>query len=263
MNNIEERTVEKKRVCVITDNEFIFKEFKKLIVSLKYSFDFYYSESNLIFLNKYKNNDSIKPISLNRINDTFLRNYDVFFSLHCKQLFPKHMVENYRCINIHPGYNPYNRGWYPQVFGIINHLPVGVTIHEMDTELDHGDIIIQRQIEVYDYETSSDIYNRILELEIELLKENIKELVENLYEKHSMIEEGNINYKNDFDILCKIDLNRQGTFKDFLDYLRALTFEGYDNAYFYDNRGKKVFVSIKLKYEDSSKDTKKIYYEKD
>lgn len=63
---------------------------------------------------------------------------DIVFSLHCKQIFPQSLVEAVTCINVHPGYNPYNRGWYPQVFSIMNGLPAGVTIHKMDDKVDHG-----------------------------------------------------------------------------------------------------------------------------
>ena len=62
-----------------------------------------------------------------------------------------------------------------------------------------------------------------------------------------MVGEGNINYKEDFDRFCKINLNKEGTFGEFIDLLRATTFAKYDNAYFVDEEGNKVFVSINLK----------------
>ena len=68
-------------------------------------------------------------------------NYNLIISLHCKQIFPSNLVKSITCINIHPGYNPYNRGWFPQVFSIINSKPIGATIHVMDENIDHGPII--------------------------------------------------------------------------------------------------------------------------
>ena len=32
------------------------------------------------------------------------------------------------------------------LIGIMNHMPIGVTIHKMDTELDHGPILYQREL---------------------------------------------------------------------------------------------------------------------
>ena len=58
--------------------------------------------------------------------------------------------------------------------------------------------------------------------------------------------EGNINLKKDFNALCAIDLEKTMTLKEAIDYLRAMTFTGYKNAFFYDERGNKVYVEINL-----------------
>ena len=76
--------------------------------------------------------------------EIIIESYDLVISIHCKQLFPKKMIDNVRCFNVHPGYNPINRGWYPQVFAIINDLEVGATIHEITEDLDGGAIIARR-----------------------------------------------------------------------------------------------------------------------
>lgn len=235
------------RVCVITDNEFIFKKFVNLIYNSKHDFDFYYSSFNKIFVEKYKDSETFKPLCLKDMDERFFKMYDVFISLHSKQIFPDELVQNHRCINVHPGLNPYNRGWYPQVFSIINKLPVGVTIHEMDKELDHGPIICQKELVIKSYETSFDVYNRILSTEIEMIEEHLDEIIENRYKLYAMDNEGNVNYKEDFNRLCEIDLKKKGTFGEFIDLLRATTFDKYDNAFFVDEDGKKVFVSVNLK----------------
>ena len=236
-------------ICVITDNEFIYSRFSDMVKESADNYDFYYSSFNKAFLEKYEECDSFKPIRLKRMDDCFFCKYDLFMSLHCKQLFPDILVDNYRCINVHPGLNPYNRGWFPQVFSILNKKPVGVTIHEMDQELDHGSILFQEEVSVYSYDTSQDVYQRIQDKEIEMLREHLEEIVNKKYIAKKMVGEGNINYKEDFDRLCKINLNKEGTFGEFIDLLRATTFAKYDNAYFVDEDGNKVFVSINLKKE--------------
>lgn len=244
----------KMRICVLTDNEFIFEQFMKIIKERKmvHQFDFFYSSFNKNFSEKYKDSKVFFPIRLKNEDDIFFKQYDLFFSLHSKQLFPDKLVENYRCINVHPGLNPYNRGWFPQVFSILNKLPVGVTIHEMDKELDHGPIIVQKEVSILSHETSYDVYRKIQQLEIELLKEYLDELLQGGYKKILPTCEGNINLKNDFDKLCKIDLEKTATFGEFIDLLRATTFGKYDNAYFYNEQGEKVYVSIELKVDKGS-----------
>ena len=235
------------KVCVITDNSFIYEQFKIITNEKKDEYSFFYSENNKTFDSKYCYDTNFNPISLKKCDIEFFNQFDVYLSLHCKQLFPEVLVNNYRCINVHPGLNPYNRGWFPQVFSIINKLPVGVTVHEMDAQLDHGPIIYQEEIEVYDEDTSKDVYLRIQQLEIDLIRTHIDDLVTGSYTALRMNNEGNINFKSDFNKLCQIDMKQEGTFEEFYDLLRALTFAPYDNAFFINKNGEKVFVSIIIK----------------
>ena len=241
------------KVCIITDNLYIYENFMTLLNRKNlqnHSFDFYYSPWNKSLAEKFGENGVMRPIRLKEQGKEFFDSYDLFLSLHCKQLFPDEMVNNYLCINVHPGYNPYNRGWFPQVFGIMNKLPIGVTIHKMDAELDHGPILWQETLEMYDYETSKDIYDRILALEMRLMDEHLEDLLTGNYTLTPMAEEGNVNYKQDFDALCEIDRDRPATYGEVIDYLRAMTHAPYNNAYFVDADGKKVYVGITLKKED-------------
>jgi len=190
------------------------------------------------------------PIDLKseKVIDETLQNYDIVFSAHCKQIFPSRLVEGVRCVNVHPGYNPYNRGWYPQVFSIINKLPVGATIHEMDADIDHGAIIDQGEVVVCSYDTSYDVYEKVISLEKRLVLKNIDKILLNNYIRVFPKSEGNYNSVSDFKEMCQLDINHVGTLREHLDVLRALTFNGYKNAYYADGDGT-VYVSITLEYK--------------
>jgi methionyl-tRNA formyltransferase len=178
--------------------------------------------------------------------------YGLILSLHCKQIFPPALVQSVRCINFHPGYNPYNRGWYPHVFSMNNGLPAGLTIHEMDAQIDHGNIIYEEQIRIAPHEVSGEVYGRILAREIELLAEWLPRLIRHEYETFAPSGEGNYNGIRDFEALKRIDLSKTGTAGEFIDYLRSMTFEGYRNAYFEDPQtGKRCFVEIRITPEES------------
>lgn len=239
------------KVMILTDNEFIYNNFRELVRNKEYgdiNFDYFFSESNKAFKKKYVGSD-FKPINLKHKVNEVANNYHLIISLHCKQLFPEELVKVVRCINVHPGFNPYNRGWFPQVFSIINKFPAGVTIHEIDEQLDHGMIIVQKEIDILNWETSYDVYKKIQDAEIQLLKMHLRDILDNNYQAKIPLHEGNINLKKDFNALCEIDLNKTVTFRQAIDYLRAMSFEGYKNAYFYDESGKKVFVEINLEVE--------------
>ncbi|SEK39632.1 dTDP-4-amino-4,6-dideoxyglucose formyltransferase [Halomonas daqiaonensis] len=173
--------------------------------------------------------------------------FDIGFSCHCKQIFPKSLVEIIPCFNFHPGLNPYNRGWFPQVFSIINGMPVGATLHKMDSKIDHGPVIAQRAISINSWDTSKSVYERVLDAEFELFDIWIERLLTGDFEEIELNDEGNYNSISDFNDLCEIDLDRKVSLREAIDFFRAMSFEGYDNAYFYDEDGRKVFVSLSLK----------------
>jgi len=235
------------RICVLTDNAFIFEGFTRLLPRFpEHRFDFFYSPWNGAF----SPSESFRPLRLKEQGRDFYEQYDLFLSLHSKQLFPAELVENHFCVNVHPGLNPHNRGWFPQVFSILNGLPVGVTIHQMDAELDHGPILWQEALPIRAEDTSRDIYDRILAKEIEMLEQHLPDLLAGSYTPTPMEREGNINYKSDFDALCRIDRDEPATYGQVIDRLRALTHAPYENAYFLDDDGKKVYVGITLRKED-------------
>lgn len=240
-------------ICVITDHAFLHKAFREIIEEEFYSsihFDFFFSFSNTGFVEKCENK-SIQPICLAEQDESFFSAYDLFVSLHCNQVFPQRLVENHVCINLHPGYNPYNRGWFPHVFSMLNGLPIGVTIHRMDTELDHGPILYQEMITADVADTSHDVYVKLQDLEVSMLKKYLPDIVRGNYTEYPMETEGNINYKKDFQRICEIDMERPATYGEVISYLRAMTFPGFQNAFFRDDKGSKIYITIQLHRENS------------
>lgn len=237
-----------KKVLVITDNKYLLARFKDIVSRARMDgviFNYRYSVNN----KEIQRTDDFLPIDVNGDLEYILSNYELVVSLHCKQFFPAELVSKVRCVNIHPGYNPYNRGWFPQVFSIINKKILGVTIHEMDNRLDHGPIIVREKVPLYAWDTSQTAYERIIEKEAELLEKYLVRLVEADYRAKRISTNGNINHKKDYEVLCKLNLEETGTFGDFIDRLRALTHDGYKNCYFKDANGRKIYVSIKLEPE--------------
>lgn len=238
-------------ILIVTDNSLLLNNFKLVISNLKLlelgigEFHFAFSPKNDEFRELFHGDPRIVPLDIKNNVQFIVDNFDIVFSLHCKQLFPTELVNKVKCINVHPGLNPYNRGWYPQVFSIINGMPCGATIHEMDEFLDHGPVICQREVEVFSWDTSKTVYDRVLNVEIELLSLYLTDIILGKYETTSK-GQGNLNLKKDFVQLCEIDLNNVSTFRNHLNHLRALTHGEYSNAFFIDENGDKVFIKIEL-----------------
>jgi dTDP-4-amino-4,6-dideoxyglucose formyltransferase len=238
-------------VLVIIDNIFQYDKIKHIVEKNNKpntKFDFRHSPNksqiwdHLDFRNKEKS-----IIDVKKQVEFIIDNYELVISVHCFQFFPKKLVDSVRCINIHPGYNPINRGWYPQVFAIINDLPIGATIHEMDEKLDNGKIIAREFVEKHTWDTSLTLYNRVLDMEIQLFDKYFNGILDNKYESIEPENEGNIFLKSDFNELIELDLNKEGTFKDFYDTIRALSHGDYKNASFIDKKsGKQIYIKLDI-----------------
>ena len=178
--------------------------------------------------------------------DDIIKSYNLVISLHSLQLFPSILVDSVPCINIHPGFNPYNRGFYSQVFSILNSFPIGATIHVMDSGIDSGPIIDQVLLQESSCDTSYSIYRRIIAAEKRLIERNLERILDGTYVSVNSEVKGNYNSKKDFEELCELDLDSQGTLGEHIKLLRALTHPGFDNAFYYCNDGRKHFVSINI-----------------
>lgn len=237
------------KVLIICDHQMLYETVQNIITEPKYSSKFLFDFHSSI---KCEKSFALEMIDLqdDSIVNDIIKKYFLVLSLHSKQIFPKKLVDSIKCINLHPGYNPYNKGIFPHIHSIINKYPVGVTIHEMDTKIDNGNIIIQEELPIMSWDTSGSLYKKIFDLEIKLLKENLYNILNLDYQSHAPIELNSIpNTINDFKKLCHIDLNKLGSFAELIDLLRALTHEDYRNAYFYDENNQKIFVKIILDKE--------------
>lgn len=242
-----------KKILFVTDNGLLYSRIKHIISSdfsgLESVFEFRRSKSSSKKRLYTNGIESLEEIDVKTEYQSIIDHYDAIISLHCKQIFPPELVKNMLCINIHPGLNPYNRGWYPQVFAIINHVKLGATIHIMDEKVDHGPIIARKEVEIKSYYTSKEAYEKTLNAEIELFKENIQSIVDGTFTSFAPEFEGEYYSIEDFNKLCALDMNEKLTMGDAINKLRALNHGSYRNAYFYDEEGNKIYVKLDLSKE--------------
>jgi dTDP-4-amino-4,6-dideoxyglucose formyltransferase len=244
-----------KAILVVSDNEAIIKKFIEQLeaddrlVSGR-SFTFCCHPANGALRGEIIDSYKIQPINMKIETDKIINDYDLVISAHCKQIFPDKLVNSRKCINIHPGYNPFNRGWYPQVFSILNGKPLGATIHEIDEKLDHGMIIDRAQVKVEASDTSLSAYLKVQALEFELIENNLANILDGTYSTFAPEEEGNLNLKQDFNELQEINLDEKVTFQEAIDRFRALSHPPYKNLYFInESTGKKVWINLNLEEE--------------
>jgi methionyl-tRNA formyltransferase len=88
------------------------------------------------------------------------------------KILPKELIEipKYGCINVHPSMLPKYRGATPIQTAIMNgDKTTGVTIMHIVEKLDAGDIILQKEVDILEDETTGELWERLSVIGAELL----------------------------------------------------------------------------------------------
>lgn len=96
------------------------------------------------------------------------------------QILPKEILELPRlgCINVHASLLPKLRGGAPIHKAIIEgHKKTGITIMYMNSKMDEGDIISQKEIEILDNDTASSLHDKLSILGRDLLLETLPSII--------------------------------------------------------------------------------------
>jgi len=94
-------------------------------------------------------------------------------------IIPKWMIDlpKYGCINLHASLLPKYRGAAPIQWALIRGETVtGVTTMKIDPGLDTGDILLQREVEIRDEDTTETIFEKLGPLGAELMVETLRRL---------------------------------------------------------------------------------------
>jgi methionyl-tRNA formyltransferase len=177
-------------------------------------------------------------------------NPDLMISAGFKYIVPNDVLQipELGTVNLHHSYLPYNRGYNPDVWSIIEQTPAGVSIHYMTPEVDQGEIIDRREVETTPADTSKSLYERLEKHQVDIFKSNWEKIKNNSAEsiKQDKYEaEGTFHYKQDFIELWEINENESVKVGAFIDRLRALTHPPYNNAYF-KRDGEKYYIDIEI-----------------
>ena len=84
-------------------------------------------------------------------------------------LLPSKIVKNKKIINCHPGIIPSARGLDSFKWSIYNYIPLGITLHYINEEVDAGQIISIVRTPIYSGDSLMTLARRHYELEIDVL----------------------------------------------------------------------------------------------
>ena len=94
-------------------------------------------------------------------------------------ILPKSFLEipKLGCINVHPSMLPKYRGPAPIQWAVLNgESKTGVTIMYLNEQMDAGDIIMQKEVEIGEDETTGEVWDRLGDIGANLLLESVEKI---------------------------------------------------------------------------------------
>lgn len=129
-------------------------------------------------------------------------------------------------INLHPGYLPYNKGFYYYVWSVLDGTPAGVSLHRMAAEVDNGDIIAQARILVDPADDGESLYRKHEDESIRLFAGTWSSVLAGSYRVHRQRHGGTRHKLRETRGLLALDPHETMTALEFIDRLRVTTFRG-------------------------------------
>jgi len=175
-------------------------------------------------------------------------NLDYIFGIHFPYIIPKALLDIPKIgfLNLHPAYLPFNKGWHTPSWAILDKTPYGATLHFMAEELDKGDIIHQKQMDVLPQDTANSLYQRVLKLEEEVFYEAFENLITLNPKRTAQVDEGTAHNKRDLHNIQEIDLSINQKPEILIDKLRALTTNKTSEAAYFTINGKRIGIQVRM-----------------
>lgn len=158
---------------------------------------------------------------------------DIFISVMYDTLLKESFLKNRKCYNFHPGILPYYRGSGSFSWSIINEeKTTGITLHEIDKDIDTGPIICVKDFPIKENDTAYDLFSKGMDCIYELFVENFKAILTGDYypQKFPKIKSSLYTRK------------RMDDLKDITKLVRALTFPNKEGIYYYTSDGRKIYL---------------------
>jgi len=158
-------------------------------------------------------------------------------------LFPRGVL------NVHPGYLPFNRGRNAQIWAIVEHTPVGATLHYMDEGVDTGAIVARVQVAIDATDTGASLRVKLERACVEVTRSGWPAVVAGTPPTPQSLSDGTAHKVRDLDAIARIDPDATVRAGDLIDLLRALSSPPQANGAYVEIDGHKIRLSISLDFE--------------
>lgn len=174
---------------------------------------------------------------------------DIIYSVQHHELLKQEHIRKAGTIavNLHLAPLPEYRGCNQFSFAIMDEArEFGVTLHELDTRIDHGAVLFEKRFPVPENCWVNDLYELTFDAGLTLFKQSLPDLLSGAYHKITQAELAkdrpvSIHYRNEIDQLKSIDLDQPGAVIEKI--IRATYMPGFEPPFTYLD-GKKVYFRI-------------------
>lgn len=174
---------------------------------------------------KYCYAKALKETSLHELCD--ISNL-VLISLQYNRIIPVSNFKSRSLFNIHYSMLPKYKGMYTSVWPILNGDETsGVSLHEIDSGIDTGNIVDQAQIAIDCEDTARDLYFKYTDCGIALFKKNIMRLLSTGYTARKQEANGSTYYSRSSLNFSDITIDLNKTAFEIKNQIRAFNFREY------------------------------------
>lgn len=158
---------------------------------------------------------------------------DIFISVMYDTLIKESFIKGRNCYNFHPGILPYYRGSGAFSWSIINEeKTTGITLHEIDKDIDTGPIICVKEFPIEESDTAYDLFEKGMDCLYELFVDKFKYLIMGDYHSQQLPKINKSLYTR----------KMMDDVKDITKLVKALSFPGKEGAYYYTHDGRKIYL---------------------
>ena len=140
------------------------------------------SPSAITIISHLENQGHFPIVYNERLDIDFIKQHNIEFAISYRyhHIIAPEVIEylNGRIVNLHISYLPWNRGSDPNLWSFLEDTVKGITIHYVDSGIDAGNIIIQKEVFfVEEKETLATTYHFLNDEIIRLFNDNCKAIL--------------------------------------------------------------------------------------
>lgn len=159
------------------------------------------------------------------------RDADCVFSAHCAVVLPPRVLDAVpHPINLHPGFLPWGRGYWPTYWAIADRSPAGCTLHRMVALVDKGEIVARKRVPVLPTDDGQALTARVAKAEVALVREMWTDLASGRYPTFRPREKGTYHDRAEGLRARTLKGSTRMTARRFTDLVRAFTDTRFDGA---------------------------------